>query len=246
VGSNSLTINGAFEWSGGTISNGPTNIAAGGVLNVLGNNSATLSGALLHNFGTINLTAGSDLWRLGNAALILNESGGVFNLAGDGQVFADAGNFGSVVNSVGAAIRKTGGSDISIFNAPITNDGLVQAQTGTLRFSAGGSGSGVFDVAAGALLEFNNGYGILTGAALTGDGYTRVSGGNFSVDGTVNAHRFELAGGTLAINTSSSFTFGTTDIGDLRVGQVTGSGTLGIGSGGTLNIFGNNSVTLAL
>jgi hypothetical protein len=125
-----------FTWSSGTITGGgSTNVLSGGLLTLFGNNSNTLAGTTLTNSGTIELRAGADLLRLGNGALIQNNSLGVFELLGDGQVFADAGNFGSVTNNAGGILRKGGGTGVSIFNAPLTNAGTIEVLSGTLSLT---------------------------------------------------------------------------------------------------------------
>jgi hypothetical protein len=233
-----------FTWSNGTITGaGTTDVLNGGLLTLLGNNSNNLIGTVLRNSGTINLAAGADLLRLGNSAVVQNNSGGLFELSGDGQIFADAGNFGSFVNAAGATVRKSGGPGVSVFNAPLTNNGSVQVQSGTLQLSGTGGGSGLFDISTGALVNFTSNYNAADGAAFSGSGLARLSGGTLGIAGTVTADRFEQVGGTIAIGAGSNFAFGAGDVFDLRAGVITG-GILNIGSGAVLNIFGGNSVNL--
>ncbi len=98
TGANSLTINQVFTWNGGTISGGGSvNIASGGVLNIFGNDTASLNATTLNNAGTVNLTSDSNQFELDNGAVIQNNSGALFDLQSDGTVFGNGGGASSTI-----------------------------------------------------------------------------------------------------------------------------------------------------
>ena len=76
------------------------------MLNLFGNQTANLDSTTLDNAGTINLTSGSNSFRL-YYSTIQNNSGGVFDLQNDGSAFLNIYGSGSFVNNAGATLRKS-------------------------------------------------------------------------------------------------------------------------------------------
>jgi hypothetical protein len=156
--------------------------------------------------------------------------------------------------------RKSGGTGTSAWSSvAVNNAGAVQAQSGTLRLAKGGTSSGSYTAAPGAILDFGGGtHAIsLTGVSnISGGGTVRFSSGDttiggsgsYAVDGTT-----DLTGGTLNVNLDGAtanltFSGGTlSGSGGLTVMQVmtwtngtqSGSGATTIASGGALTITAN-------
>ena len=243
-GGNSLTLAaGASSWSAGFFS-GELSVLAPATLNVSGDNTDTLSGRRLRNNGLVVLSASSNNFRLGSGAMIENRTGGLFDLQNNGTFLDVGGGFGSFVNNAGATLRKSVGTGTSVFNLPLTNNGAVEVQTGTLALSGGGASAGSFNVTTGALLNITNNYDLTNGASFTGPGFSRLVSGTLSSAGTVTANRFEMAGGTLAVASGSTFTVGNGGVLTFSNGTIAGAGSTNVASGGTLTFNGDNTDTI--
>jgi hypothetical protein len=168
----SITINGLFNWSGGTLSGHPFVIASGGVLNI--NGSVALDNVLTNaNGGTVTMTGAPYLAVYNNTN---NDLGKIYNLAGglwDIQTNATiaceycAGN--EFFNNAGT-FRKSLGSGTTIISVAFTNSATVNALVGTISFN------GNFSTAGGAL-----DFGV---SGLSSFGQINVSG-NMAINGTV-------------------------------------------------------------
>ena len=206
------TINGsdhsfqaASAWTGGTFSgaartsflgdlsiSGPaTKVMVGGRIvdlhgtttwsgNTANNNNAIRfwNGATLNNLGTFNDANGFD-------SFIEHNVGGPHN-------FNNQGTYNKLSNTITT-------SDLGVaFN----NSGTVNVQAGTFRPS-GGTSTGVFNIAAGAVLDFRNGNSTLDGATTAGAGTLLISSDNVGADAVValnggtHTARLTLSGSTL-------------------------------------------------
>ena len=233
---------GELAWSAARSPRGHTNIASGGVLDLFGNNSAELNSTTLDNAGTINLTNGSNSFRL-YYSTIQNNSGGVFDLQNDGSAFLNIYGSGSFVNNAGATLRKSS-TGVSDFNAPLTNDGVVDVQNGALNLTGGGVSAGNFNVGNSATLLFNNAFTLNSGATLTGGGVFQLAN-TLMINGAISSpQNFEFDGGTLSIATGATFSITSGRTFTWNSGTITGSGSTNIESGGVLDLFGNNSAEL--
>jgi hypothetical protein len=109
-----------------------------------------------------------------------------------------------------------------------SNDGMVLAQAGTRLEVSGGTSSGSFDVAAGAVMTVSGTSTYTPAATFTGAGTVLLSG---SVVGTLNGGNFLLSSGTLSGTFTNAGTLTWT------AGSIT-SGDITIASGGVWNIAG--------
>lgn len=191
-GTGNLTVTGTFTWTNGAMTGtGVTTLVAGATMNISGGNL----NRRLDNAGTINWLPDSGRFDLGTQGVLNNQ--GTFNALGNRPQHFLAGG-GGVINNQGTFRRSsTEGTSKVRVDPALNNTGTVQVQSGTLELVHGTS-SGTFDVAAGGTLTFAPGtHTMNTGAAFTGDGFSRVAGGTLNVVGDVTALNFGLDSGTL-------------------------------------------------
>jgi hypothetical protein len=240
-GAGDLVVNGTLTWTSGDMGgSGTTTIGSGGTLN-FGGTPISLSGSrLLHNDGTatfLGVLSFSD-----SAAL---QNGGTLTVGPGGS--GGFGAFTSVGTVSGTQVTNTG--TLTVKNVAFGSQLQVQVafanSGGTLEVDAGSSGPGgailLFDRTGTAKPTFS-GTSLIKGTGtvkVTGD--LEISGGTTTIDGP-----------TTAMLTPSGTGGGLSGAGDLVVngtltwtsGDMGGSGTTTIGSGGTLN-FGGTPISLS-
>lgn len=249
------TFHGPATWTGGSFSgtavttfandltiSGPTSkvIVGGGTVELLGtttwtgntgnnNNAITFwNGATINQRGTFNDANGF-------ASFIEHSVGGPHNF-----------------NNIGTYNKQSNTLTTTDFGLAFNNSGTVNVNAGTLRIS-GGSSTGVFAIAAGATLNFQDGNNVLNGATTQGLGTFAITSDNVggdavvTVNGGTHTTPFLLSGSVL---TGSSHTFqgaaawtggaisgaGTTDFANHVA--ITGPGTKLLGGGRILNLHG--------
>ena len=185
TGSGALTLNGPFNWSGGTLG------SAGSATLVTANGGLTLSGtgkylyATLVNNGAGTCNAGP-IWCY-SSALLSNTPAGTLDFTVDGTPFAIASGTPLFVNA--GMLRKTAGTGTTTVSLPCANTGSVQVNSGTLILTLT-DGTGSFSAAAGTMLSVNGTATLAPGATITGAGnFTMTTGlltnrGTFNVSGT--------------------------------------------------------------
>ena len=181
TGTNLVTGTLGFN-GGGMASASPLTVTSTGVLDF--NGGPVNIYASLTNAGTINWS-GSTLTVYNNAGVytgaIYNQPGGFFVLQSD-QSLSSAG-YGLEFFSNFGTVRKTAGLGTSYFNLLFTNAGTVDAQSGTIRFGAGGTIGGAYNTASGAIVEFDNGSFVQSGAPnVTGSGLCRQNGATVTLN----------------------------------------------------------------
>ena len=128
--------------------------------------------------------------------------------------------------------------------ATLTNDGLLDVQTGTIQISAAtAGGAGITAIASGAVVSHSAGtYTYAATATVEGAGELRVAGANnviLSAGATYDVTTLAVSAGTLTVNAATTMdtvtqTGGTiTGPGDLTITTLTMSGTGLTMSGGT-------------
>jgi hypothetical protein len=193
MGAGNQTIQGLFSWSNGTLSGPGHTLAQGGI--ALGGTGAsggpTVDNRALDNAGVATLTGTLNITSL-NGATFTNLVGATFQADADvtfggvGATFQNAGTF-----------HKSAGSGITNMTVPFNNSGSVQIDTGTVMLNTG-TGSGAFNAASGATLEFAGAYSLNSASAVSGGGTVRFSaGGTITVDGTYTVTNTILAGFTV-------------------------------------------------
>ena len=225
TGNGDVTVTGPSTWSGGTLGgSGTVTFDPGATVTMPGTAAVTLARPLL-NHGTIDFAAA---WNgmLIHGVTVSND--GTVNILSSQGITATAGtppflNLGT--------LTKTGDSGVMQFDAPISNSGLVQIESGTMEFvQSYAQSAGTTTVLSGATLKtpiFS-----LDGGALTGNGtvagtvasHATVSPGNSPGTLTISGDYVQSSGGVLEIQLG-----GTTQYDRLLVGgSVTLDGTLDV------------------
>lgn len=95
--------------------------------------------------------------------------------------------------------RKTAGTGNTRFvgDAPFSNGGLVDMQSGALMFYGNGTNSGTFNMAGSAATYFEAGYTLKNGSAFTGAGTNYLDGGVIAINGGISFVNLALAGATI-------------------------------------------------
>ncbi|MEA2414523.1 MAG: hypothetical protein QOI58_1180 [Thermoanaerobaculia bacterium] len=203
--------NSGIKWAGGTIAGtGPLTVSGTSTLD--GSNSGMILTGVINNTGSMTYTAAPNALTVNGATAKLETTSGSFIIGGDFDVQAVPPGAGTL-RAVGgtATISKTSGATGSSILANVDNAGgtVTNSATGALNFAGGGKSTGTMSVpAASNTMNFTNG--------------TFDDNGAFSGAGIIN-----VAGGTLNINTATSFGSGTPSF-NLNGGTLGGTGTVSI------------------
>ncbi|MCX5676599.1 MAG: Ig-like domain-containing protein, partial [Planctomycetota bacterium] len=199
-----------------------------GTINVLKNFNANKAGAVFHNMGTLNVSAGITFTVTGGTVANLSGgtlTGGTYNITGTWK-FAGASivtNAATIVLGAAAAkIVDSSNADALTALAQIAADGRLTLQGGrNLALAHALANAGRVTIGSGTMLQ-------VTGAYTQTDGVTALAGGTLNASGGV-----QIQGGVLA--GSGTITGTLTNGGIVRPG----------GSPGTLAITGNYTETAA-
>ena len=233
-GSGTLTVTGLSTLSGvsnySTESGPGTTIAQGGAtfseslfgldggrtLQLDGASTATGAGAAI-NLNNINPTTGSS--DAGSGTLTI-ASGATFNdqTTGSGLTISAPSRGGTdtgvtaAVNNLGT-FTKSGAATTSTISTLFNNSGIVNVTSGTLNLTGGGTISGTFNLAIGAIAQFNsaftlNGIATFAGGTISGSGPLTIGNGanvEFSSSVSVPTISFSSGNGTLTLDNPSTF-----------------------------------------
>ncbi|MEW6305460.1 MAG: hypothetical protein AB1705_18440 [Verrucomicrobiota bacterium] len=177
-GASVLRITGTLDWAGGTMmTEGPTEIAPGGLLHLSGSSNKVIEGRTINNAGTIlwsgtgHLYGGSNAV-LNNSNLFLIQNNASFRTNEGGAKFLNAG-----------VLRKTTATGNTLF------DGYTFQQYGSL------------DVQSGAVIFRTGAHALYKDALFTGDGLCLVDGATLDITPqttTVIQGRFQLTNGVIS------------------------------------------------
>ena len=252
-GAFSLTIEGLFTWSGGTMSGSGTTNANGGIS--FADTQVVLDGRTLNNTATMTLSNFVQL-NLQNGA-VLNNSGAINVQTTSGSSISNAGGGGTFNNSGTLTIQT--GDEFKIDGVVFKNSGTVNVQSGRLFLNASDDGNttGDFSISSGANLIFGGNYNLSTSVAVSGAGEVEFQTGTINIDGsygvtgttvfsgaTVNFNNPITSTGAVTISDgtanfgSQSFTMNSLTH---SAGTLSGTGT--IASTGQVNWTGSNGST---
>ena len=233
TGTNAV-LSGQAGWNAGSFA-GTWTLASGATLSAGAASSKVFSGTTFNNEGTIDWTGGAIF--LGGGATVNNA--GLWDGQADLTLTVTTG--GGTFNNSGT-FRKSGGTGVTAVNSVVFNNtGVVDAQTGTIRFSAPGSvfnggssftGAGVVDIASSA--AFN---GAISSTNLLFTGGT-ATGTNAVLSGQATWNAGSLAG-SWTIDSGATFTLSTAS----STGTTTVSSNIGFDNNGTIDV---RSGTIAL
>jgi hypothetical protein len=223
---------GAATWTGGTLT-GAASTTFASSLAVTGATGKQISGGRTVNAGN---TTWSGNTASGNNAIAF-AGASVFNSTG---TFTDSNGFASIMS--GAGTFNNTGTFTKLSNTETTlaltfnSTGTVNVNAGTLLPAGGGTSSGTFNIANGAMLEYRNGNHTLNNITTSGAGTFAVTSDNVGADAIVT-----LNGGT---HTTAFLLGGSTLTGTDQVFQGHATWTGGALSGAASTTF-NNDVTIS-
>ena len=246
LGTGNVTVNGAFNWSGGTIAGGPGVLTTNATSSVTAGFIVGLDGRTWNNAGTVNQSGGSRVV-FSNSAVVNNQLGAQWNLSStDAFPLDSAGTF----NNAGT-FTNSGATAHNLSIAAFNNSGQVNVAAGTLALNGGGTSAGAFAVGTGATLNFGGGtHALGATSSVTGAGTVAFGGGTTNIGGTYNVTgTTSISGATVNFDTAAL-----TQDATLSSGRMGGSGSLTVNSTagwpgtdmvGTLNIAAGASLGIS-
>lgn len=240
TGTGSVEINsgGTFNWNGATI-NGDitTNINTGAVFfmsvgtNVLGGSA----NPVINNYGECTWTSGNLNFNIGSPVF---NNYGIVNIFTDADVASSNTTTGSFNNKAGGIINKTGSpGEVTYFNGAVScsNDGIININSGFLRFYVPYVQPGTLVTALGAGAYFTNGISYFTStSSIAGEGNLFFDGAMATLNSaSVSAKNITVSSDTLIVSADISVNAGCHMI--LTNGVITGSGNINFDDGSTFN-----------
>jgi hypothetical protein len=225
TGPGTLTLQGNTTWSAGNMTGiGVTVVASNATLSITGN-GGTLDARTLENAGTISWN-GSGILGLNNGAIFTNRPGALFAAQNALQVGGTAGRFDNA-----GTFRQSTPTVLIGFGFTFTNYGLVDIQTGTFTFNAGGVNSGAMNIASGAMLN------------IAGNTFISSFSGSIAGDGQLLVGGFATANLAGLVNVNGTNTFSSTA--NLTGNYIATNNTIAI-AGGLANFSGTGIVNPAV
>lgn len=250
TGSGTLTVHGNLQWALGTMSGTGRTILE---TNTTANFPATVTltartlenrgTVLVYNTGGLNVTGGAVFTNCAGAVFhVVNENPSLGGGLANGR-FDNAGTFvkssgtgtlslnnGLNFNNSGTVEIQTG---ILLCDGNLNNGGAVNISAGTvLRLAAGGSATGSFTAADGALVEWTGStFAINPGTQFYGDGQYRINAGTLLANSDFAIKKLDLQSGTLGGAGAVTIT----NLMNWTGGTMSGSGRTIIPAGAVLN-----------
>jgi uncharacterized repeat protein (TIGR01451 family) len=245
TGAGFLSIAGPFDWHGGTITgSGGTEIGGTGFGSFDGSSGPmVLDGRSFNMYGFTNFSSAANPLQLANGAAF--NVYGTFEFITDGSVATDGSStaFNVAPNGI---LQKTGGTGVSAIHPPSSNAASVNAYSGTLEFSGGGSHSGCFYAGPAGTLAFDTNSNTFTGC-MTGDGTYSFPDSSASISAYYDVGTTSIAGAYVHVDDGRTRDLlldgGTLDVGSF---DLTGTGTW---SGGTIsgsNVYVDGAAALTI
>jgi hypothetical protein len=244
TGNGDFAISTTLNWAGGTMaaSTGKTVLSGGGTGTILGGTNKFLD-RTLENSGSITYNGSNFFFSLngGDAGVINNLAGAVFNASGDGDMTQFNASSVDAFNNSGTFNRS--GSGETDLQAAFNNTGSANVTAGILDVFAGGTSTGSFAVSGSTTLIFGGGSHTLSAASsVTGAGTVQLSAGTTTINGTfaVPALQVGPSSNTIAnLNSNASLTSLDFNAGSLGgTGVLTVTGTLSWSGGQMYNSSG--------
>ena len=240
---NGVTVSGPLTWNNAVLSGSGLTISNGSTLTLNAGGTHLMDGGAITNNGTIACSGANIATR--NGSTIANQGGASINIGVDALFGWDGnGALGSITNA--GTITKTAGSGTASFgnNTPISNTNAINVNSGTLNVSGTitNSGTGSFNVADGATINFSaGGNSFASGTSFTGSG---TNSGNANIanastfTGTItSAIPFNINGGTVSWSAATLTAAVTWNNGTI-------SGSLNLPASSSMNVANGGSHTL--
>ncbi|HYV20007.1 MAG TPA: hypothetical protein VFC25_13365 [Verrucomicrobiae bacterium] len=244
-GTDNVSVSGPFAWSGGELS-GAATTTANGTVTITAATAKDVTNSRLFVANSATSWSGTGPIRTGSGARIRNASTWesttdatmTFNLGGAAPAFE---------NLPGATFTKKTATGVTTLNLPVTNDGTLSIETGTLALTGGGTLNGPTSGLAGATLRFAGGSFTLSAGSSVVVPNVAVTTGTVNISGAYTASATTISGGTTTflpaatLNGLGSLTMALGTL-DLQSGEAVSVPTLDF-TGGTLQ--GSDTVTVA-
>ena len=258
-----LEVLDSLVWTSGQLTQGGlVRIPVGSQLAIRGAAGKSWSQRRIENAGVVSWT-GTGAISSGASAHLVNQSGATFQLEADADWRYDqGGGFPYVDNLAGGLIRRATATSAISVGAALTNDGLLDLQTGSVTFTNGGGlSTGSFAVNTPATLGLGGGpHTFDVGAVVSGTGSVHVSAGTMVVVGDYQVTgTTRITGGTVQFDGSTPAELTTLDLnggalsgvgqvllhgaGSWLSGMMSGTGQLRVMPTATLIIDGTGSKT---
>ncbi|MBI3852669.1 MAG: hypothetical protein HY298_20625, partial [Verrucomicrobia bacterium] len=237
VGSN--RVSGSFVVNSGYLVNQLT-VLAGGELQLNTPGNKFLDTLTLINQGTVTWNAGQ-LLNGGQPATVVS-NGGQWLMTGDYSFNAYSAQTNTPVWINTGLVRKSAGvgfSQINNFNVAFNPGGVVDVQSGTLRFGGGTNNTlgGSFTASVGATLDLNSGIYYDAGGVASGAGFNRFNGTTLNLRTNIIPGLLH-SGGTVVLGPNFQNAGAITNLtldGATLVGSNRVSGTFVVNSGSLVN-----------
>jgi hypothetical protein len=214
----------SMTWTSGTLSgSGTLSIPAGTTIS-LTSSYVIIDGRPVSNAGTIALSGFGFFYMQNNGTLA---NSGTIDIQGDENIYLNSAVGTTAITSSGT-IKKSGGGGSSQINVPLVAQSGSQflVQSGTFYLAAVTSTGATFNVASGAILNFNTSDTRTFDAAssFTGAGSVQWQGGTSTFAGTI-VNPLAVIGGTLTMNSAAAQSIPTLT---MQGGTLNGTATINI------------------
>ena len=261
LGSGTLLLNGAYSFAGNTqftVAN--LTIAVDGSLSATGTiaSNVNAAGTLTASTGTLVLTGpagGNGTFQASNGAVMDLKTSGILPkaLTGAGTIKLDGANYTyrTAASSTVATLAVDSGvhlSGVGSIASTMIDNGSINASGGTLVLSGALSGTGRLSAAASAVLDLTAGGAL---AQVVSGAGTLELGGTYTLgtaEPTIAALQIDTAGALSAAGTISgvvtnngTITVSSGTLAFLAAAALSGTGTLEIGSAGSLALLAGSS-----
>ena len=227
-GTGDLSIANRFDWTDGSITgSGALNLGENATFAFSGSDQKDLNGRMVNHSGTAVWTGSGNILAR-NGAVFNNLPGALFDVRNNQSFYFNANGGMPNFNNMGT-LQKTAGTGTSIFDVNVNNSSLMDAQTGVIRLTRGGTSNGDYLVADAAEIDFGSRtHNVTLGAtrSISGAGTIRFSGASVTLagDGTYDPAATAISGGEAEFNLdATSVTL------DISGGDLSGGGTFIVG-----------------
>ncbi len=239
-GTGTVDVTGALTWTAGRMSGtGTTHVTSAATLSIANTNAFLYldPGRTLANDGTASLTA-SNGYSLNAYQDVVIRNAGVWTVSGSFSTAINNVGTGTAPvfrNESGGIVRRTSGNVALTLGVRVANDGLIEANAGSISLTGGDDGSahsGTF----GTAVSFGAGTYSLSGATLSGAtiaGATVNATGPVSVPTGTTTLSSGVLGGGGTVEVAGAFTW--------SGGRMSGTGTTHVASGATMTISNGGS-----
>ncbi len=213
-----LEVSGSLSWTGGVMAGSGSTVVGSGAT---GSVSGTLEGRTLVNKGTT--TVGTAELSMGLNAKVENQGTFIANTESSFAIATGEEEISRGFENTGT-FEKTANSGLTGIQVNFVNHGTVEASTGNLSFSKGGSGNSEahWQASEGASIAFKQGSYVLSGGSWSG-AISILGAASVTTEATTASAAHVIANGTWSV-AAGSMTVATL----LLNGTLTGAGTLNI------------------